>query len=85
VLVEVPPSFAVSWPEAVSGRCRGGRLGDEFPLEFPGCGGDIRLIGFITEPDLIRRIPTPRRTARAFAPPARPWFADRLARGRAGR
>jgi hypothetical protein len=26
------------------------RLGEEFPLECPACGGDIRLISFITEP-----------------------------------
>ncbi|MEX0669465.1 MAG: transposase [Pirellulales bacterium] len=26
------------------------RVGEEFPLQCPGCGGDIRLIAFITEP-----------------------------------
>jgi len=26
------------------------RVGEEFPLECPACGGDIRLISFITEP-----------------------------------
>jgi hypothetical protein len=26
------------------------RVGEEFPLECPACGGDIRLIAFITEP-----------------------------------
>ncbi len=26
------------------------RVGEEFPLECPNCGGDIRLIAFITEP-----------------------------------
>ena len=31
-------------------------MGEEFPLECPNCGGDIRLIAFITEPGLIRRI-----------------------------
>lgn len=29
------------------------RAGEEFPLERPGVGGDIRLIAFITEPALI--------------------------------
>jgi hypothetical protein len=32
------------------------RLGEEFPLECPVCGGDIRLIAFITEPGPIRKI-----------------------------
>ncbi len=31
------------------------RVGEEFPLECPGCGGDIRLIAFITEPGPIRK------------------------------
>jgi hypothetical protein len=26
------------------------RVGEEFPFACPGCGGDIRLIAFITEP-----------------------------------
>jgi len=30
----------------------------EFPLECPNCGGDIRLIAFITEPGPIRKILT---------------------------
>jgi len=30
------------------------RMGEEFPLECPGCGGDIRLIAFITQPGPIR-------------------------------
>ena len=34
------------------------RLGEEFPLECPGCGGDIRVIAFITEPGPIRKILT---------------------------
>jgi hypothetical protein len=34
------------------------RLGEEFPLECPACGGDIRLIAFITEPPPIRKILT---------------------------
>ena len=34
------------------------RVGEEFPLECPACGGDIRLIAFITEPEPIRKILT---------------------------
>jgi hypothetical protein len=34
------------------------RLDEEFPLECPACGGDIRLIAFITEPGPIRKILT---------------------------
>jgi hypothetical protein len=34
------------------------RLGEEFPLECPACGGDIRLFAFITEPGPIRKILT---------------------------
>ncbi|MEY3205855.1 MAG: hypothetical protein RLZZ21_2186 [Planctomycetota bacterium] len=34
------------------------RAGEEFPLHCPGCGGDIRLIAFITEPGPIRKILT---------------------------
>ena len=33
-------------------------MGEGFPLECPGCGGDIRLIAFITEPEPIRKILT---------------------------
>jgi hypothetical protein len=33
-------------------------LSEEFPLECPTCGGDIRLIAFITEPGPIRKILT---------------------------
>ena len=32
------------------------RVGEEFPLECPRCGGDIRLIAFITDPGPIRKI-----------------------------
>jgi hypothetical protein len=35
------------------------RVGEEFPLECPACGGDIRLIAFITDPGPIRKILTP--------------------------
>jgi hypothetical protein len=34
------------------------RVGEKFPLECPSCGGDIRLIAFITEPGPIRKILT---------------------------
>jgi hypothetical protein len=34
------------------------RVGEEFPLECPVCGGDIRLISFIAEPGPIRKILT---------------------------
>jgi hypothetical protein len=34
------------------------RVGEEFPLACPRCGGDIRLIAFITEPGPIRKILT---------------------------
>jgi hypothetical protein len=34
------------------------RVGEEFPLECPNCGGDIRLIAFITDPGPIRKILT---------------------------
>ena len=34
------------------------RVGEEFPLECPACGGDIRLISFITEPGPSRKILT---------------------------
>jgi hypothetical protein len=33
-------------------------VGEECPLECPNCGGDIRLIAFITEPGPILRILT---------------------------
>jgi hypothetical protein len=33
-------------------------VGEEFPLECPGCGGDIRLIAFITDPGPIRKVLT---------------------------
>ncbi|MCX7414950.1 MAG: hypothetical protein NTY25_00430 [Planctomycetia bacterium] len=34
------------------------RVGEEFPLECPNCGGDIQLIAFITEPGPIRKLLT---------------------------
>ena len=42
------------------------RVGEEFPLECPACGGDIRLIAFITEPGETAgrsRLPSNRRFA----------------------
>jgi hypothetical protein len=33
-------------------------VGEEFPLACPNCGGDIRLISFITQPGPIRKILT---------------------------
>ena len=34
------------------------RVGEEFPLACPNCGGDVRLISFITQPETIRKIMT---------------------------
>jgi hypothetical protein len=34
------------------------RVGEQFPLQCPACGGDIRLIALITEPGPIRKILT---------------------------
>jgi hypothetical protein len=34
------------------------RVGEEFPLDCPTCGGNIRLIAFITDPGPIRKILT---------------------------
>jgi hypothetical protein len=70
----------IAWAKLIS------RVGEEFPLECPNCGGDIRLIAFITEPGPIRRILTPEllhtewRTARAAAARTRPRTAIRLGR-----
>ena len=33
-------------------------LGEAFPLACPNCGGDIRLMSFITQPETIRKILT---------------------------
>ena len=32
------------------------RVGEEFPLLCPNCGGDIRVISFITDPGHVRKI-----------------------------
>ena len=42
----------IAWAKLIA------RVGEEFPLECPICGGDIRLISFITEPGPIRKILT---------------------------
>jgi hypothetical protein len=34
------------------------RVGEEFPFACPACGGDIRLIAFITDPGPVRQILT---------------------------
>ena len=34
------------------------RVGESFPLVCPNCGGDIRLISFINQPEMIRKILT---------------------------
>ena len=36
------------------------RVGEEFPLECASCGGDIRVIAFITQPGPTRKILTHR-------------------------
>jgi hypothetical protein len=35
------------------------RVGEEYPRECPGCGGDIRFSALITEPGPIRNFPRP--------------------------
>jgi hypothetical protein len=52
------------------------RVAEEFPLACPNCGGDIRLISFITDPGPIRKILThigepldPPRVSPARGPP----------------
>jgi len=32
------------------------KIAEDFPLACPACGGDIRLIAFITDPALMRKI-----------------------------
>jgi hypothetical protein len=73
-----PPSHdtsRIAWAKLMA------RVGEEFPVACPGCGGDIRLIAFITDPEDPG---TSRRTARTTARLAGPWPADRLGRARAG-
>ena len=53
------------------------RIAEALPLMCPACGGDIRLISFITDPAPIRKILAARRRAgRAAAGVARAWAAD---------
>jgi len=50
-----PPSHdtsRIAWAKLMA------RVGEEFPFACPGCGGDIRLIAFITEPGPIRKVLT---------------------------
>ncbi|MFM1904107.1 MAG: hypothetical protein RLZZ440_2007, partial [Planctomycetota bacterium] len=50
-----PPSrdtSRIAWAKLMA------RVGEEFPFAYPGCGGDIRLIAFITEPGPIRKVLT---------------------------
>ncbi len=50
-----PPSrdtSRIAWAKLMA------QVGEEFPLECPECGGDIRLIAFITEPRPIRKVLT---------------------------
>ena len=42
-------------------------MGEAFPLACPSCGGDIRLISFITQPETIRQILT--HVGEALEPP----------------
>ena len=42
----------IAWAKLIA------RVGEEFPVECPNCGGDIRLIAFITDPGPIRKILT---------------------------
>ena len=46
------------------------RMGEEFPLECPACGGDIQRIALTTEPGPIRKILTHLADARAAPPEA---------------
>ena len=47
-----PDTSRIAWAKLMA------RAGEEFPLECPNCGGDVRLIAFITEPGPIRKILT---------------------------
>jgi hypothetical protein len=50
-----PPSHdtsRIAWAKLMA------RVGEEFPFACPGCGGDIRLIAFITDPGPIRKVLT---------------------------
>jgi hypothetical protein len=67
------------------------RVGEEFPLQCPACGGDIRLISFITDPGPIRKIlahlgerlvPPPVSPARG--PPTEHWLVIKKTNRAAG-
>ena len=74
----------IAWAKLIA------RVGEEFPLLCPACGGDIRLISFITEPGPIGKILThvllhPEwRTARTAADLSRSRAAHRLGRAPPG-
>ena len=51
------------------------RVGEEFRLACPTCGGDIRLISFITEPGPIRKILT--HLGEPLEPPPQPLIAKK--------
>jgi hypothetical protein len=60
----------IAWAKLIA------RVGEEFPVECPRCGGDIRLISFITDPGPFRKILThlgeplePPRVSPARGPP----------------
>ena len=55
------------------------RVGEEFPLECPNCGGDIRLIAFITEPGVIREILT--HLGEPLEPPPQPLIPRKSGTG----
>jgi hypothetical protein len=42
----------IAWAKLIA------RIAEDFPLACPACGGDIRLIAFITDPAPIRKILT---------------------------
>ena len=47
-----PDTSRIAWAKLLA------RIGERFPLECPNCGGDIRLIAFMTDPAPIRKILT---------------------------
>jgi hypothetical protein len=49
------------------------RVGEEFPCACPACGGEIRLIPFITEPGPIRKILTHLKEPPELPPLAPAW------------
>jgi hypothetical protein len=51
----------IAWAKLLS------RVGEAFPLACPSCGGDIRLISFITQPETIRQVLT--HVGEALEPP----------------